>query len=130
MKKLLAIAVLFFATQTLSAQTAFDKWPAMKTFHEVMARVYHPVEDGNLAPVKDYAQTLDNTAKDLSVKAIPAEFKTEAVMNAIARLQQQTAALRKLVATRASDADLKDAITAAHETFHGIVGMCTNEKHQ
>ncbi|RZJ28926.1 MAG: hypothetical protein EOO48_08760 [Flavobacterium sp.] len=129
MKKLLAIAVLFFASQTISAQTAFDKWPAMKTFHEVMARVYHPVEDGNLGAVKDYAATLDKTAQDLSTKDIPAEFKTKQMMAGIAKLQEQTATLKKLVATHASDEDLKTAVTQAHETFHQLVGMCSGEKH-
>ena len=123
--KLIAIIALFFAANTMSAQATIDKWAAMKTFHEVMARVYHPVEEGNLEPLKSFAETLDNKAKELSTKEIPAEFKTKQLMASVKKLQEQTAMVNKLVKTHAADADLKKAITEAHDTFHGIVGMCT-----
>jgi hypothetical protein len=33
-----------------SAQSTFDKWPAIKEFHDVMSETFHPAEEGNLAP--------------------------------------------------------------------------------
>jgi hypothetical protein len=35
-----------------SAQSTFDKWPAIKEFHDVMSETFHPAEEGNLAPIK------------------------------------------------------------------------------
>lgn len=129
MKKLLAVALLLFAAQTISAQSALDKWPAMKTFHDVMARIYHPAEEGNLTALKDHAETLAMKARELTAKEIPSDIKTKALMVTIKKLQQQTATLSKMVKANAPDADLKAAITEAHDTFHEIVGMCSGEKH-
>ena len=129
LKKLLAIAVFFFAANAASAQSKLDKWPAMKTFHEVMARVYHPVEQNNLEPLKNFAETLDNKAKELSTKEIPADLKTKELMAAVKRLQEKTAMVSKLVKTNAADAEIKKAITEAHDSMHEIVGMCTGETH-
>ena len=127
--KLIAVAALFFAANTMSAlSSTLDKWAAMKTFHEVMGRVYHPVEQGNLEPLKNFAETLDNKAKELTTKEVPAEFKTKQLMATVKKLQEQTALVNKLVKISAPDADLKKAITDAHDTFHEIVGMCTGEK--
>lgn len=127
--KLFAVLALFFAANTVSAQSALDKWPAMKTFHEVMSRTFHPAEEGNLAPLRNFAETLDNKAKELTIKEVPKEFKTKPLMSAVKRLQQKTAFVDKLVKSNAADADLKKAITEAHDIFHEIVGLCSGEKH-
>ena len=127
--KKLAIALLFFVAVPMSAQTALDKWPAMKTFHEVMSRSFHPVEEGNFEPLKNFSQTLVDKAMELSTKEVPREIKTEALMKTVARLQAKTQEVNKLVQTNASNDQLKKAITEAHDIFHEIVGMCTKEKH-
>jgi hypothetical protein len=127
--KKLAIALLFFVAIPMSAQNAIEKWPAMKTFHEVMARAYHPVEKGDLGSVRAYSQTLADKAMELSTKEVPREIKTEALMKAVARLQVKSQEVNKLVKSNASDEVLKKSITEAHDIFHEIVGMCTGEKH-
>lgn len=127
--KTLAIIVVFFAAGQLSAQSALDKWPAMKTYHEVMARVYHPVEEGNFEPLKAFAQTLADKAMELSTKEVPKEIKTEALMKTVTKLQLKSQEVNKLVKTGASNEVLKKSITETHDVFHEIVGMCTKEKH-
>lgn len=127
--KKLAIALLFFVAVPMSAQSSLEKWPAMKTFHEVMSRSYHPVEEGNFEPLRNFAQTLADKAMELSTKEVPRDIKTEALMKAVAKLQVKTQEVNKLVKTNASNETLKKSITEAHDIFHEIVGMCTKEKH-
>jgi hypothetical protein len=127
--KTFAAIVVFFSVNMLSAQTALDKWPAMKSFHEVMSRTFHPAEKGNLEPLKNFSETLENSAKSLTTKEVPAEFKTEKLMASIKRLQGRTTELNKLVKTGASDAELTKTVTEVHDIYHEIVGMCTAEKH-
>lgn len=127
--KKLAVALLFVVAIPMSAQNGIDKWPAMKTYHEVMARIYHPVEKGDLGALRGYAQTLADKAMELTTKEIPREIKTEALMKAVTRLQVKSQEVAKLVKANASDEALKKSITEAHDIFHEIVGMCTGEKH-
>ena len=42
--KSLAIVLFLFDVNTISAQSTFDKWPAIKEFHEVMYQTFHPSE--------------------------------------------------------------------------------------
>jgi len=127
--KAFAVIALFFAVNTLSSQSVTDKWPAIKTFHEVMSRSFHPAEEGNLAPLKNFSETLMNKAQELTKSEIPAEFKTKAMLNSIDRLQRKTVEVHKLVLSQGSDTDLTKAITEAHDIFHEIVGLCSGEKH-
>ena len=126
--KKLAIALLFFVAVPMSAQSALDKWPAMKDFHEVLSRSYHPTEENNFEPLRNFSQTLADKAMELSTKEVPRDIKTEALMKAVARLQVQSQEVNKLVKTNASNETLKKAITETHDIFHEIIGMCTAEK--
>lgn len=127
--KTLAIAILFLMAVPASAQSTLDKWPAMKTFHEVMSRSFHPVEKGNFEPLKNFSQTLADKAMELSTKEVPREIKTERLMETVKRLQVKTQEVNKLVKSNASNEALKKSITEAHNIFHEIVGLCTSEKH-
>jgi hypothetical protein len=126
-KAFTAIA-LFFAVNTISAQSALEKWPAMHTFHEVMSRSFHPAENGDLSQVRSYSETLMRSAMALTTAEIPKEFKTKTVLGAIDRLQAKTSELHKLVVSKASDEALKKSVTEAHDIFHEIIGLCS-EKH-
>jgi len=95
----------------------------------VMSRVYHPTEENNFEPLRNFAQTLADKSMELSTKEVPREIKTEALMKTVSRLQIKTQEVNKLVKSNASDEHLKKAITEAHDIYHEIVGMCTTEKH-
>ena len=50
--KTFLVLVLIVVANSVSAQSTYDKWPAMKEFHEVMSQTFHPAVEGNLAPIK------------------------------------------------------------------------------
>ena len=123
--KLLLIFALVFFANTVSAQSTFDKWPAIKVFHEVMSETFHPAEEGNLAPIKSRSEEMMNKAAQLLKSEIPAEFKTDAILASAEKLQIKSKALNKLVKSNGADAAILKSITDLHDTFHEIVGLCS-----
>ena len=126
--KSLAIVLFLLAVNTIIAQSTFDKWPAIKEFHEVMSQTFHPSEEGNLEPIKTRSEELMNKAAVLLKSDIPAEFKTGAVMASAEKLQLKSKSLHKLVQSKGSDADIKKSLAEVHDVFHEIVGLCSEKK--
>lgn len=130
MKHFKALLFLTFivVTSSVSAQSTFDKWPAIKDFHQVMSQTFHPAEEGNLAPIKARSQEMMNKAAFLLKSDIPAAFKTNAILASAKKLQLKSRALHKLVESKAPDATILKSITDLHDTFHEIVGLCSDSK--
>lgn len=127
--KTLFMFLLFIAANSISAQTTFEKWPAIKNFHEVISQTFHPSEEGNLKPIKDRSGELATKAYALSTEAIPAEFKNDKILASIEKLKEKSASLDKLVKEKASDADITKSLVEVHDEFHNIVGLCSETKH-
>lgn len=127
LKTFIALTFIFTAN-SISAQSTFEKWPAIKEFHEVMSQTFHPAEEGNFAPIKARSEEMMIKAAKLLKSDIPAAFKTEAILASTGRLETQSAALHKLVTSGGTDEVIFKSITELHETFHEIVGLCSEEK--
>jgi hypothetical protein len=127
LKAFLVLALIVVAN-SVSAQSTFDKWPAIKEFHEVMSQTFHPAEEGNLAPIKARSEEMMNKAAMLLKSDIPTEFRTDAILASAERLQIKSKALNKLVKSNGTDAAIVKSITDLHDTFHEIVGLCSDAK--
>jgi hypothetical protein len=127
LKTFLVLALIVVAN-SVSAQSTFDKWHAIKEFHEVMSQTFHPAEEGNLAPIKARSEEMMNKAAMLLKSDIPTEFRTDAILASAERLQIKSKALHKLVKSNGSDAAIVKSITDLHDTFHEIVGLCSDAK--
>ncbi|MFV8372952.1 hypothetical protein [Flavobacterium sp. LB2P74] len=126
--KTFLVLVLIVVAKPVSAQSTFEKWPAIKEFHEVISQTFHPAEEGNLAPTKARSEEMMNKAAMLLKSDIPAEFRTNAILASAERLQLKSKALNKLVTSNGSDAAILKSITDLHDTFHEIVGLCSDAK--
>ena len=127
LKAFLVLALIVVAN-SVSAQSTFEKWPDLKEFHEVISQTFHPAEEGNLAPIKARSEEMMNKAAILLKSDIPAEFRTNAILASAERLQLKSKALHKLVTSNGSDAAILKSITDLHDTFHEIVGLCSDAK--
>ncbi len=128
--KTLALIAVFLVAGKINAQSVTEKWPAIKAFHEVMSRTFHPSENGDLKPLRAESQLLFDRAMDLTKSEVPKEFQTKAIMESVQRLQEKTREVNKLVVGKGPDDSLTRAIGEAHDIFHEIVGMCSKtEKH-
>ena len=126
--KSIAIVLFVMAINAVSAQSTFDKWPAIKAFHEVMSATFHPSESGNLEPVKSRSEELMNRAIDVLKSDIPAEYRTPAILASAEKLQLKSKALHKMVAAKASDSEITKSLSELHDVFHDIVGLCSEKK--
>ncbi len=126
--KSLAIILFVLAANSINAQSTFDKWPAIKAFHEVMSQTFHPSEEGNLEPIKTRSEELMNSAAAVLKSNIPAEFQTAAILASAEKLQLKSKALHKLVQAKGADADITKSLAELHDVFHEIVGLCSEKK--
>ena len=126
--KLSAIALFLFIANSISAQTTFDKWPAIKEFHEVMSQTFHPAEEGNFEPIKTRSEEMVVKAEALLKTDIPQEFRTNSILASAEKLQLKSKMLNKLVLSKASNEEIMKSLTELHSIFHEIIGLCSDEK--
>ena len=126
--KTFVVLALIIVANAVSAQSTFDKWPAIKDFHGIISETFHPAEEGNLAPIKARSEEMMNKAALLLKSNIPTEFKTNAILASAERLQLKSKALHKLVTSNGADVAIVKSITDLHDTFHEIVGLCSDAK--
>lgn len=104
----------------------FDEWPEIKEFHGVMSGTFHPAEEGNLKPIKERIGEMVTKAKALKTSEIPSEFNKKGLSESLTTLVKQTETLKKKI-KKSSDEQITKDLTAIHDTFHTIVGLCTAE---
>lgn len=106
---------------------AKDSWTELKDYHIVMAQTFHPMEEGKLDPIRQRSGEMLDKAKILAASKVPASFASSAISKALKDLVEGSAALDKLVKKKAKDEKIKASLTALHDTFHVIQGLCSDE---
>ncbi len=125
--QLLAVALLTIITATV-AQTKPAAWVEMKIFHSFMSTTFHPSEEGNLAPLKQKADSMFIAAKQWQASAIPDTYKPKETTKALKQLVKECKGIKNAVAANATDDELKKKIATAHDVFHTIVNECKKEE--
>jgi hypothetical protein len=130
MKKICFLVTLFISLAAVKshAQDKFAAWPALAEFHTVMSATFHPAEKGDFEPVKQRSGELVDKAALLGKSVVPAQFDKPAIRTALKELKTKTTALNKIVLKKAKDDKINAALVSVHDTFHNIVGLCTEDK--
>ncbi|MCP3930107.1 MAG: hypothetical protein GY705_13515 [Bacteroidetes bacterium] len=102
-------------------------WTEMDAFHEFMSGTFHPAEEGNFGPLMLQAADMAEAAKKWTAGPIPEAYKDKDLKELLDKLATDTDDLAQLVTTKADTAQLKEAIFAAHDLFHEIVGKCEDD---
>jgi hypothetical protein len=124
-KVLFSVSFLFLHLVSVKAQSIFEKWPALDTYHGTMAQTFHPAEEGNLEPLKARSGELKSKSAILAKSEIPAEFNSPMIKAAVKQLKKDSKILDKEVKRgKLSDVELTTAMVALHDVFHKIVGLC------
>jgi hypothetical protein len=113
-------------------KTVFDAWPALKAFHGVMSQTFHPSEEGNLDPIRERINEFCEKADALATSEIPSDVNTDKVKKAVSDLRTGSIDLKRIISAKAGDAEIKAKLSALHDVFHQIVGLCRHseqEKH-
>lgn len=112
------------------AQAKLTDWTELVAFHKVMSQTFHPSEEGNLEPIKTRIGEMVEKAKALQTSTPPADFKNKKVKKAVTKLYKDSKALETKIKAGATDEEIKTALIALHDTFHQIVGLCSeNSEH-
>lgn len=129
----LATLCLLFITaisNTGNAQSNLSSWTALTDFHKVMSQTFHPSEEGNLEPIKTRVGELVEKAEALKASAIPTDFNNKKVKKAVKKLAADSKKLQSSIKAGATDAQITTSLSALHDVFHQIVGLCSaNEEH-
>lgn len=130
MKKVCLLVTLFIGLLAgkSNAQDKFATWPALGDFHTVMSATFHPAEKGNFDPVKQRSGEMVDKAVLLEKSVVPAQFDKPEIRTAVKTLKLKARALNKIILKKAKNEKINAALVSVHDTFHDIVGLCTEEK--
>lgn len=126
----LIMCTLVMAAPYSKAQGIMAKWPELHAFHQVMSQTFHPAEEGNLQPIKTRSGEMVKKAKELAASKVPQEFNKPDILEAVKQLVTDSEKLDKMISNgKTSDAEITKALSALHDVFHKIIGLCKEEKH-
>ncbi|MFN7691001.1 MAG: hypothetical protein ACK5QU_07970 [Bacteroidota bacterium] len=124
MKKFIYTAIIALSTTFAFAQNKAE-WKELKDFHTVMSQTFHPAEEGNLKPIRERSAEMVKAAEAWKKSAIPADYKNvKDIQETLNKLVDGSKNLDKQIKAKASDEEIKKSITALHDVFHTIVGLC------
>ncbi|MEQ1690702.1 MAG: hypothetical protein ABMA00_05415 [Gemmatimonas sp.] len=144
----LAAAALFFSAATASAQQppvsmdkmdhskmgqekmhAMSPWKELDAYHMLMMATWHPAKDkGDMAPTRAKIGDMVASAKALAASTAPKGCDSPKLKATAAALPTQTQGVADLVAKKAEDGALKDALKALHDSFDVLEAGCTMPK--
>ena len=129
-KTIFALVALLVATNFISAETKVD-WREKNRFHRSIGETFHPMEEGDLKPIRSRSGELVKNSIAWQQSQIPADFKDiKNIKKNLKLIVKQSKALDSKVKANASDEVIKKDLTGLHDTFHTIVGLCTHtEQH-
>ncbi|MFQ3638452.1 MAG: hypothetical protein SNJ62_00380 [Chloracidobacterium sp.] len=99
-------------------------WKAQEEFHSVLAGTFHPMEDGDFAPVRKRADEMARKARLWSRSKPPKGYEAAKLRPLLAKLEREAAEVAKLVAQQADDEAIKQALNKLHDRYHEIAGEC------
>jgi beta-lactamase regulating signal transducer with metallopeptidase domain len=121
------ITTIAFALLSFVAIAQKATWKEMNDFHTVMAKTFHPSEEGNLQPVKDSASVLVAKATAWQKSKTPQGYDAKVAAPILEKLVAKCIIIQKAVAEKKSDEELKRLIAGAHEIFHEIMEKCVKD---
>ena len=126
---LLLIAFAVFGGFNSARSQEKAKWKEMDTFHEVMAKTFHPAEEGKFESIKARSQEMLDKAVAWQNSTAPEGYNQKAVKKSLNELVKGAKEINTLVKENAADDTLKTKLSKLHDVFHTIMEKCENENH-
>ena len=129
MKKIILLLAIIATVLFVSPAQGQDKakWNEMEAFHEVMAKTFHPAEEGKLEPIRARSAEMVDKAIAWKNAAAPAGYDKNAVKKSLNKLVKGAKEVNELVKKNASDNEIKDQLSELHTIFHEIMEKCEKE---
>jgi hypothetical protein len=126
------VFVLFLVTgislSSFGQEKSAVKWKEKENFHAVMAATFHPSEEGNFKPIRERAGELAEKALAWKKSVFPKEFDKPEIRKTMDELVAGSNEISAMVKKNATDEELGKKISALHEVFHKIIGLCEHGK--
>lgn len=101
------------------------KWAPMDEFHMLLMATWHPVKEAeNLAPTRSMAAKMAEKADTWTGAAVPGMCKA-GTKAAVVQIAADARALAVLVDAKGTDAQVRSAISALHDSFEAIEEGCS-----
>lgn len=100
-------------------------WQALDDFHMLMMATWHPAKQrDDLAPTREKAAAMAEAAAAWMASSPPEKCATYEAGKVVATVAADSRALAGMVQGNATDAELKTALAALHETFEKVMHGC------
>ena len=99
-------------------------WKERSDFHKVMSTTFHPMEDGDFKPIRERVGEMVAKAEAWAKSEAPKGMDKPEIKEKLQQLVKESGELRDMIVAKATDAEVKTKLTALHETFHQIAGLC------
>lgn len=127
LKSVFALAFILFTTVIATAQND-EEWKEMVEFHKVMSQTFHPLEEGNYQPIRERSVEMFEKAIAWKTSTIPAGYlNVKGIKKNLKQLVKKSAAMDRKIKANCTDEEIKADLTALHDIFHDIIGLCTEE---
>ena len=131
MKNVVFLVFLFVCFLGISQTANAQDWAELKTFHGVMSQTFHPMQEGDFQPIRERSGEMAAKAKAVAKSTIPAAYNSKEILVAVKQLAKDSKALDKLVRKNGTDEAIGKSLTALHDVFHRIMGLCNDhEEHE
>jgi len=111
------------------ANHAMSPWKELDAYHMLMMATWHPAKDkSDMAPTRAKIGDMVMSAKTLAASTAPKGCDSPKLKAAAAALPKETQGVADLVAKKADDATLKEALKALHEKFDVLEEGCVMPK--
>lgn len=105
-------------------ETKAEEWKERSDFHQVMSTTFHPMEDGNFAPIRERIGEMHAKAVAWASSTPPKAYDKPEIKAKLTDLVSKSKELKELIAAKATDDVVKTKLTDLHEVFHQIAGLC------
>jgi hypothetical protein len=126
-KQLLIVLLGILVSFSSFAQSKFDNWPEMKSFHTTLSQTFHPAEDGDMKPIRTRSHEMLTSVKLINASHLPKQYETEDMKKILKRLEKETDKLNAIIVRQEQSATIMKQFTVVHNTFHEVAGMCKGD---
>lgn len=127
LRSVFAFALILFTSVIATAQSKVE-WKEMVEFHKVMSQTFHPLEEGNYQPIRERSGEMFEKAITWKTSIIPVDYSNvKGIKKSLKQLVKKSASMDKKIKANCSDDVIKADLTALHDIFHDIIGLCTDE---
>ncbi len=113
---------------SITAKTQDGSWKELNDFHALVTEVLHPVEGGNLEPLKKNSQLLLDKAILWQKSHVPSLYQSAQISGQLKELVSDCEKLNDAVKLKRSNKELSSVAMSTHTEFHKILNS-PKEKH-